>query len=199
MLARRRQAMDASVEIQRQAQGMRRMEALAGAIQEMADLPARSTGTDPDAIRPMIQQRAQAIREVAGRPVERRRGHRLPVGLRPDGEHLRPDRAGDRRALALRTDTFNARVLDAQRELTGSGGERRCRGGADLRGAVEGRRAQRLPRADRCGQAAAGVPGRGAGRAGVADGPRQARRGRHRRWRIPAASRRCRPTSASGL
>ena len=64
MLARAgRQAMDASVEIQRQAQGMRRMEALAGASQEMADLAGEvDKATDPDAIRPMIQQRAEAIR-----------------------------------------------------------------------------------------------------------------------------------------
>ena len=72
MLARAGQrAMDTSVEIQRQAQGMRRMEALAGASQEMADLAGEvDKATDPDAIRPMIQQRAQAIREKRARIIK---------------------------------------------------------------------------------------------------------------------------------
>ena len=120
MLARAGQrAMDTSVEIQRQAQGMRRMEALAGASQEMADLAGEvDKATDPDAIRPMIQQRAQAIREKWLGGLSGDAEGIASVGLRLTESTSGLTRAGDRRALALRTDAFNARVLDAQRELT---------------------------------------------------------------------------------
>ena len=120
MLARAgRQAMDASVEIQRQAQGMRRMEALAGASQEMADLAGEvDKATDPDAIRPMIQQRAEAIRQKWLAGLSGDAEGLASVGLRLSESTSGLTRAGDRRALTLRTDAFNARVLDAQRELT---------------------------------------------------------------------------------
>lgn len=120
MLARAgRQAMDASVEIQRQAQGMRRMEALAGASQELADLAGEvDKATDPDAIRPMIQQRADAIRQRWMAGLSGDAEGQASVGLRLTESVAGLTRAGDRRTLALRTDAFNARVLDAQRELT---------------------------------------------------------------------------------
>lgn len=120
MLARAgRQAMDASVEIQRQAQGMRRMEALAGASQEMADLAGEvDKATDPDAIRPMIQQRAEAIRQKWLANLSGDAEGIASVGLRLTESVAGLTRAGDRRTLALRTDAFNARVLDAQRDLT---------------------------------------------------------------------------------
>ena len=63
------------------------MEAL-GASQEMADLAGEvDKATDPDAIRPMIQQRAACDRQkLAGRPVGRRRGIALGRAA-ADGEH----------------------------------------------------------------------------------------------------------------
>ena len=94
---------------------MRRMEVLARASQEMADLAGEvDKATDPDAIRPDDPAaRAGDSREVAC-GLSGDAGARLGRAA-ADGEHLWPDpRAGDRRALALRTDAFNARVLDAQ-------------------------------------------------------------------------------------
>jgi hypothetical protein len=117
--------------------------------------------------------------EVAGRPVGR--CGRAGLGrVAAFGKHLRPDP----RRRSAGADAAH-RCLQCPRAgraagVDDAGGQRRCRGGADLRGAAGGRRAQRLLRPDGCGQAAAGFPGRGAGRAGAADGARQPRRGRRR-------------------
>ena len=74
--------------------------------------------TDPDAIRPMIQQRAEAIRQKWLAGLSGDAEGLASVGLRLSESTSGLTRAGDRRALTLRTDAFNARVLDAQRELT---------------------------------------------------------------------------------